>query len=60
MPNKSPANGSPEAADNGGERSPAGNGPDELLEEAQALYGVLRAALGRVNQLLTAVKLERR
>jgi hypothetical protein len=61
MANKSPTNGPPAPADNGGgERTPAGSGPDALLEEAQALYGVLREALGRVNQLMTAIKLERR
>jgi hypothetical protein len=61
MANKSPTNGPPAPADNGGgERAPAANGPDALLEEAQALYGVLREALGRVNQLMTAIKLERR
>jgi hypothetical protein len=60
MATKSPTNGPPAPADNGGERTPAGNGPDALLEEAQALYGVLREALGRVNQLMTAIKLERR
>jgi hypothetical protein len=61
MTNKSPTNGPSAPADNGGaERTPAGNAPDVLLEEAQAPYGVLREALGRVNQLMTALKLERR
>jgi hypothetical protein len=61
MTNKSPTNGpSVPANDGGGARTPAANGPDALLEEAQALYGVLREALGRVNHLMTAIKLERR
>jgi hypothetical protein len=61
MANKPPANGPPAPPDNGGgERTPGANAPDALLEEAPALYGVLREALGRVNQLMAAIKWERR
>jgi hypothetical protein len=63
MANKPPTDGPQAPADNGGgDRvpAPAANGPDALLEEAQALCLVLREALGRLNQLTAAIKAERR
>jgi hypothetical protein len=57
MVNKSPTNGPPVRADHcGAERTAAGTAPEVLLEEAQALSGVLRKAPGPLNQLMTAIK----